>query len=518
MALAPDAVPRSSYDAESIGICDLPADVVFDIMGRTDTVGACALASTCRRMRENTSAPRSEFAWRAVARATGAWRCMDIDRYDVLDVEMVKNQRIGEEGTKHRGGRRPPERWRALVGRGNHLSYTEAIEIQLPSNLVLGASVADAAFSESLTLAGRPFVLRVYRTKPHEEEEDATTLHSSYGVGLTIELEMVGATIDADDDDKRALTAHLVFRMIPVQDRGNTKIDPVPLDSLSGATRVVVFHRFVKNDSGDEIFRASRCIPVDALVSNERNFVHEHEGTAEKANTKNKNSFVLRIGALLHEDEHASSTVPGWRRAGKPRGPADVSGARLPLLERMLVSPENATRALAVELYLLWVTNEGIDVRWRRHDWAWYGRLGCGRIGASTNTARLFSAGVATDAGWRAGVNERAPHNVARVMPVLLKLAMIDSSPDVAHVAATALATHIDAPEANAGAFVRHVLRGHGDLVGGDAIDAVEMMRSKLVRARDIGACRQLLAIVESPMVRQAAEKEGRVLGRVNAG
>ena len=103
-------------------------------------------------------------------------------------------------------------------------------------------------------------------------------------------------------------------------------------------------------------------------------------------------------------------------------------------------------------------------------------------------------------------------------MPVLLKLAMIDSSPDVAHVAATALATHIDAPEANAGAFVRHVLRGHGDLVGGDAIDAVEMMRSKLVRARDIGACRQLLAIVESPMVRQAAEKEGRVLGRVNAG
>jgi hypothetical protein len=499
MALDPEAVPEASCDVESVGICDLPADLVFDIMALADTRGACALASACRRMREMTSAPRSEWAWRAVARATGAWRCMDIDRYDVLD---------GEEDKKYR----MPERWRALVGRGNHRSYTEAVEVHLPASLVLGAYDADGAFSETLTLAGRPFVLRVYRAKPHEEEEDATTLHSSYGVGITVELEMVGETNGADAENP--LTAHLVFQIIPVRGGGTTQTSPVPLDPLTGATRVLGFHRFVKNDSGDEKFRASRCIPINALVSNERRFEHE-QVTGEKTNTKTNNTFVLRIGALLHEDEHASSTVPGWRRAGKPRGPADVLGARLPLLERLLGSPERATRALAVEFYLLWISNEGIDVRWRRHERAWYGRLGCGRIGASTNTARLFSGGGAADAGWRAGVNERAPHNVARLTPVLLKLAMLDSSPEVARIAATALATHVDASEANAGAFVRHVMQhGNGDLIRGDACDGVETMRSKLVGARDIGARQELLAIITSPMVREAAEKES----RANAG
>ena len=89
-----------------------------------------------------------------------------------------------------------------------------------------------------------------------------------------------------------------------------------------------------------------------------------------------------------------------------------MAGARAPLLELALRSPEVTRRRVASEMYLLWFTLEGIETRWRRT--SWYGRIGGGRVGVSSNTARL-GAGSGTSP-------ERAGHNVARILPTILKL------------------------------------------------------------------------------------------------
>ena len=190
---------ESEQDASpALGICDLPKDVIYDILARADPRGACALASACRRLRALTSLPGAEVVWRDLARSAGAWRHCAPERYLVLDGEkrrakkrdslLSSYMRGGAASARRRDGRGA---WRALCGRGNHLSYTEDVVVKLPVRV----SERDFVSETTLALGGRRFVLRAYSAEPHVEEEDAGTLHPSYGAALCVELEMT----DGDD-------------------------------------------------------------------------------------------------------------------------------------------------------------------------------------------------------------------------------------------------------------------------------------------------------------------------------
>lgn len=469
---------ESEQDASpALGICDLPKDVIYDILTRADPRGACALASACRRLRALTSLPGAEVVWRDLARRAGAWRHCAPERYLVLDGEkrrakerdslLSSYMRGGAASARRRDGRGA---WRALCGRGNHLSYTEDLVVELPVRV----SERDFVFETTLALGGRRFVLRAYSAEPHVEEEDAGTLHPSYGAALCVELELtnggddegggkggdegdVGArtgtagrrkTKRADDADVVApMSAHLLFQVLrredPKDEAGASRSAP-SLDPLTGVARLVTFQRFdVEDDGGAEILRLSRCVPCSALHSKSGRFVFRDGDDGEE-------TYRLRVAALLHEDEEAADSVPGWRRAGKPRGPADVAGARAPLLEHALTSPEASRRRIALEMYLLWYTMEGVEVTWRRS--SWYGRIGGGRVGASTDTARL-GAGSGTSP-------ERAAHNVQRVLTTsMLRLLFDDGDGDgddavVARTAAMVLSAYAES-EVNAAAMIR---------------------------------------------------------------
>ena len=484
---------ESEQDASpALGICDLPKDVIYDILARADPRGACALASACRRLRALTSLPGAEVVWRDLARRAGPWRHCAPERYLVLDGEkrrakerdslLSSYMRGGAASARRRDGRGA---WRALCGRGNHLSYTEDLVVELPVRV----SERDFVFETTLALGGRRFVLRAYSAEPHVEEEDAGTLHPSYGAALCVELELtvnggeggdVGGGERGDeggDDDKRnedgedaarstetaarrktkaaddadvvvaPMSAHLLFQVLrredPDDEAGASRSAP-SLDPLTGVARLVTFQRFdVEDDGGAEILRLSRCVPCSALHSKSGRFVFRDGDDGEE-------TYRLRVAALLHEDEEAADSVPGWRRAGKPRGPADVAGARAPLLEHALKSPEASRRRIALEMYLLWYTMEGVEVTWRRS--SWYGRIGGGRVGASTDTARL-GAGSGTSP-------ERAAHNVQRVLTTsMLRLLFDDDDGDgddavVARTAAMVLSAYAES-EVNAAAMIR---------------------------------------------------------------
>ena len=467
---------ESEHDASpALGICDLPKDVIYDILARADPRGACALASACRRLRALTSLPGAEVVWRHLARRAGAWRHCAPERYLVLDGEkreakerdslLSSYMRGGAASARRRDGRGA---WRALCGRGNHLSYTENLVVNLPVRV----SERDFVFETTLALGGRRFVLRAYSAEPHVEEEDAGTLHPSYGAALCVELEMT-AEDDAESGDERSSTrgwnerssstapmsAHLLFQVLRREDRdedvaasrsavgasrsavGASRSAP-SLDPLTGVARLVTFQRFdVDDDGGAEILRLSRCVPCSALHSKDGRFVFRDGDDGDE-------TYRLRVAALLHEDEEAADSVPGWRRAGKPRGPADVAGARAPLLELALTSPEMSRRRIALEMYLLWYTMEGVEVTWRRS--SWYGRIGGGRVGASTDTARL-GAGSGTSP-------ERAAHNVQRVLTKSMLRLLIDDGHGedtfVARTAAMVLSAYAES-EVNAAAMIR---------------------------------------------------------------
>ena len=133
------------------------------------------------------------MVWRDLARSAGAWRHCAPERYLVLDGEkreakerdslLSSYMRGGAASARRRDGRGA---WRALCGRGNHLSYTEDIVVDLPVRV----SERDFVFETTLALGGRRFVLRAYSAEPHVEEEDAGTLHPSYGAALCVELEL----------------------------------------------------------------------------------------------------------------------------------------------------------------------------------------------------------------------------------------------------------------------------------------------------------------------------------------
>ena len=491
---------ESERDASpALGICDLPKDVIYDILARADPRGACALASACRRLRALTSLPGAEVVWRDLARRAGAWRHCAPERYLVLDGEkrrakerdslLSSYMRGGAASARRRDGRGA---WRALCGRGNHLSYTEDLVVKLPVRV----SERDFVFETTLALGGRRFVLRAYSAEPHVEEEDAGTLHPSYGAALCVELELTNGeggdgyggergdddvgggerddgdmgSGERDDDDKRnedgedaarstgtaarrktkraddadvvvaPMSAHLLFQVLrredPDDEAGASRSAP-SLDPLTGVARLVTFQRFdVEDDGGAEILRLSRCVPCSALHSKSGRFVFRDGDVGEE-------TYRLRVAALLHEDEEAAESVPGWRRAGKPRGPADVAGARAPLLEHALKSPEASRRRIALEMYLLWYTMEGVEVTWRRS--SWYGRIGGGRVGASTDTARL-GAGSGTSP-------ERAAHNVQRVLTTSMLRLLFDDL-FVARTAAMVLSAYAES-EVNAAAMIR---------------------------------------------------------------
>ena len=443
----------------AVDICDLPRDALYDILARADPRGAAALASACRRLRETTAFPGAERTWREVA--LRSWRCVRPDRYLVLNgEEMAAEARAGPLGRLLRGRAATRARgregaWRALCGRGNHASYTEEVFVDVPTSVAEHGS-DEAPYETFIELAGRRFALRAYCAAPHAEEEDAGTLHPSYGVGVTVELEMAttGETASGEtpepstsspsgkpSDDPESwpidapISAHVLLQFLrrpedPEDASGSTspassarsRLLPPALDPLTGAARLVTFHRFDPTDThgGSGLLRLSRCVPCTALHAAHGRFVHDVSPTRKAPEAKGSSGvsssdgarFRLRVAALLHEDEDAAAAVPGWRRAGGPRGPADVAGARAPLLELALRSPEVTRRRVASEMYLLWFTLEGIETRWRRT--SWYGRIGGGRVGVSSNTARL-GAGSGTSP-------ERAGHNVARVLPTILKL------------------------------------------------------------------------------------------------
>jgi hypothetical protein len=477
---------ESEQDASpALGICDLPKDVIYDILARADPRGACALASACRRLRALTSLPGAEVVWRDLARRAGAWRHCAPERYLVLDGEkrrakerdslLSSYMRGGAASARRRDGRGA---WRALCGRGNHLSYTEDLVVELPVRV----SERDFVFETTLALGGRRFVLRAYSAEPHVEEEDAGTLHPSYGAALCVELELTngeggdgggeGDGEGSEDEGARTATAtrrksksadgahvvvapmsaHLLFQVLrredPDDEAGASRSAP-SLDPLTGVARLVTFQRFdVEDDGGAEILRLSRCVPCSALHSKSGRFVFRDGDDGEE-------TYRLRLAALLHEDEEAADSVPGWRRAGKPRGPADVAGARAPLLEHALTSPEASRRRIALEMYLLWYTMEGVEVTWRRS--SWYGRIGGGRVGASTDTARL-GAGSGTSP-------ERAAHNVQRVLTTSMLRLLFDDLRDgdgdgggddffVARTAAMVLSAYAES-EVNAAAMIR---------------------------------------------------------------
>ena len=236
------------------------------------------------------------------------------------------------------------------------------------------------------------------------------------------------------------MSAHLLFQVLrredPDDEAGASRSAP-SLDPLTGVARLVTFQRFdVEDDGGAEILRLSRCVPCSALHSKSGRFVFRDGDVGEE-------TYRLRVAALLHEDEEAADSVPGWRRAGKPRGPADVAGARAPLLEHALKSPEASRRRIALEMYLLWYTMEGVEVTWRRS--SWYGRIGGGRVGASTDTARL-GAGSGTSP-------ERAAHNVQRVLTTSMLRLLFDDL-FVARTAAMVLSAYAES-EVNAAAMIR---------------------------------------------------------------
>lgn len=131
--------------------------------------------------------------------------------------------------------------------------------------------------------------------------------------------------------------------------------------------------------------------------------------------------FLLRVAVLVHEDSDAAAVLPGWRRAGRPRGPADVAGARAPLLEAALVSPEASRRAAATEMFLWYYL---ADENERRHPAAASGVNWRSR--AVVATGRGGGGGGAGGGGGSSTSQsqspERAAHNVARVAPVMLSL------------------------------------------------------------------------------------------------
>ena len=371
---------ESEHDASpALCICDLPKDVIYDILARADPRGACALASACRRLRALTSLPGRRWCG-AISRAAGGGVA-------TLRPGEVPRPRRGEargEGTRQsvvlvharRCGERPAARRARGVARAVRARQPPQLHGKSRGEPPVRVSERDFVFETTLALGGRRFVLRAYSAEPHVEEEDAGTLHPSYGAALCVELEMT-AEDDAESGDERSSTrgrnerssstapmsAHLLFQVLRREDRdedvgasrsavGASRSAP-SLDPLTGVARLVTFQRFdVDDDGGAEILRLSRCVPCSALHSKDGRFVFRDGDDGEE-------TYRLRVAALLHEDEEAADSVPGWRRAGKPRGPADVAGARAPLLELALTSPEMSRRRIALEMYLLWYTMEG---------------------------------------------------------------------------------------------------------------------------------------------------------------
>ena len=335
----------------------MPKDVIYDILARADP-----RARARERVPSSSRADQpsgAEVVWRHLARRAGRgdtapWRYLVLDgeKREAKERDSLLSSYM-RGGAASAGGATGEGRG-ALCGRGNHLSYTENLVVNLPVRV----SERDFVFETTLALGGRRFVLRAYSAEPHVEEEDAGTLHPSYGAALCVELEMT-AEDDAESGDERSSTrgrnerssstapmsAHLLFQVLRREDRdedvgasrsavGASRSAP-SLDPLTGVARLVTFQRFdVDDDGGAEILRLSRCVRAPRCT---RKTDASCSATA---------TAMRRIGfaspRCSTRTRKPPTRCPGGG-AGKPRGPAGVAGARRGL-ELALTSPEMSRR------------------------------------------------------------------------------------------------------------------------------------------------------------------------------